>query len=46
VLGHRSLRQNQRAEAITYFTIARDTLPAADPVNRLARAELDRLHLK
>jgi hypothetical protein len=43
VLGHRSLRQNQRTEAITYFTIARDSAPATAPLHRLARAELDRL---
>jgi hypothetical protein len=46
VLGHRSLRQNLPSEAVTYFTIARDTLPANSPGHRLAKAELDRLQPK
>src|SRR5262249_17626528 len=46
MLGQRSFRQNQRQEAVNYFTIARDTAPAKSSLRRLAQTELDRLRGK
>jgi hypothetical protein len=43
VFGLRSLQQNQRQGAIGYFSLARDTMPAGSPGQRLALAELARL---
>jgi hypothetical protein len=46
VLGHKSLKQNRRDDAVRYFTIARDTMAADAPWRPLAKAQLDRLQSK
>jgi serine/threonine protein kinase len=46
LVGHRRLAQKQRAAAVRFFTIARDTAATDTPLRRLAQAELDRLKAK
>jgi tetratricopeptide (TPR) repeat protein len=46
IAGHRYLRLNRPADAVTFFRTARKDTPPGSAVHRLAQAELDRLNAK